>query len=420
MIRTIEEKEIDKKFETLKQFCTNCTPDELDKLDAAYRYAAKVYGDKINSSGELLISHSLSVARIVAEEIGLRSVSLIAALLHDVINTADDNCEEIESKFGKDVATIVRGFKKVSVIDSEKVKLHSENFRSLFLSMIDDVRVIFIKIAHQLYDLRNYSSLTEFQKKIFLNDVQYLYIPITHRMGLYHIKAQLEDMAFRHSYPVEYSKIESRLHKGLRQHLINNLRIKGIKDENVLDAMMNVPRHHFMDSSFIEYAYQDKAFPIGSGQTISQPYTVAFQTELLNVEPGHSVLEIGTGSGYQAVILYNMGAKVYSIERQYNLYRKVKLFFDRYNYKIKVFYRDGYDGLSTFAPFDRIIITAAVPLVPEALKRQLKIGGILVAPVGQKNHQTMIRLIKKGEGEFITEEHGGFVFVPMLPGKAED
>jgi guanosine-3',5'-bis(diphosphate) 3'-pyrophosphohydrolase len=217
MIRTIEEKEIDKKFETLKQFCTNCTPDELDKLDAAYRYAAKVYGDKINSSGELLISHSLSVARIVAEEIGLRSVSLIAALLHDVINTADDNCEEIESKFGKDVATIVRGFKKVSVIDSEKVKLHSENFRSLFLSMIDDVRVIFIKIAHQLYDLRNYSSLTEFQKKIFLNDVQYLYIPITHRMGLYHIKAQLEDMAFRHSYPVEYSKIESRLHETKEQ-----------------------------------------------------------------------------------------------------------------------------------------------------------------------------------------------------------
>ena len=122
---------------------------------------------------------------------------------------------------------------------------------------------------------------------------------------------------------------DSYKHKGLRQHLINNLRIKGIKDENVLDAMMNVPRHHFMDSSFIEYAYQDKAFPIGSGQTISQPYTVAFQTELLNVEPGHSVLEIGTGSGYQAVIHYNMGAKVYSIERQYNLYRKVKLFFDR-------------------------------------------------------------------------------------------
>ena len=251
MIRTIEEKEIDKKFETLKQFCTNCTPDELDKLDAAYRYAAKVYGDKINSSGELLISHSLSVARIVAEEIGLRSVSLIAALLHDVINTADDNCEEIESKFGKDVATIVRGFKKVSVIDSEKVKLHSENFRSLFLSMIDDVRVIFIKIAHQLYDLRNYSSLTEFQKKIFLNDVQYLYIPITHRMGLYHIKAQLEDMAFRHSYPVEYSKIESRLHETKEQQ------------EKYIEKFIRPIKEQF-DKSGISYEIKSRAKSITS------------------------------------------------------------------------------------------------------------------------------------------------------------
>lgn len=213
---------------------------------------------------------------------------------------------------------------------------------------------------------------------------------------------------------------DSYKHRGLRQQLVNGLRIKGITDEKVLEAMMKVPRHLFMDSSFLEYAYQDKAFPIGSGQTISQPFTVAFQSELLRIEPGLTVLEIGTGSGYQASVLYEMGAKVYSIERQYNLYKKVKLFFERYNYKIKVFHRDGYEGLSTFAPFDRIIITAAIPLIPEVLKRQIRIGGILVAPVGHHGHQTMTRLIKTGEYDFVVETHGGFVFVPMLPGKGTD
>lgn len=209
-------------------------------------------------------------------------------------------------------------------------------------------------------------------------------------------------------------------HRGLRQQLVNGLISKGIRDKNVLGALMKVPRHIFMDSSFLEYAYQDKAFPIGSGQTISQPYTVAFQSELLMVEPDMTVLEIGTGSGYQACILDEMGAKVYSIERQFNLYKKVKLFFEKHHYKVKVFHRDGYEGLPSFAPFDRIIITAAVPEIPEELLRQLKIGGLLVAPVGEQGHQTMTRMAKKSEEDFAVEHHGGFVFVPMLPGKGND
>lgn len=213
---------------------------------------------------------------------------------------------------------------------------------------------------------------------------------------------------------------DSYKHRGLRQQLINSLQMKGITDERVLEAMRKVPRHWFMDSSFLEYAYQDKAFPIGSGQTISQPYTVAFMTQLLQVEPEMKVLEIGTGSGYQAAILYHLGAKVYTIERQYKLYKKATELFDKLNYKINVYYRDGYEGLPPFAPFDRIIITAAVPVVPTALKKQLAINGILVAPVGESGYQTMTRLIKKSEEEFETELHGGFVFVPMLPGKSND
>jgi len=209
-------------------------------------------------------------------------------------------------------------------------------------------------------------------------------------------------------------------HRGMRQQLVNGLKSKGITDERVLAALTNVPRHLFMDSSFLEFAYQDKAFPIGSGQTISQPYTVAFQSELLTLEPDMTVLEIGTGSGYQACILDEMGARVYTIERQFNLYKKVKQFFEKYKYKIKVFHRDGYEGLPSFAPFDRILITAATPAIPEELKRQLKVGGILVAPVGKPGHQTMTRLFKHAENEFTEEQHGGFVFVPMLPGKGND
>jgi protein-L-isoaspartate(D-aspartate) O-methyltransferase len=213
---------------------------------------------------------------------------------------------------------------------------------------------------------------------------------------------------------------DSYRHLGMRKNLVNGLINKGIQDENVIEAMHKVPRHLFMDSSFLEFAYQDKAFPIGSGQTISQPYTVAFQSQLLEVKKHMSVLEIGTGSGYQACVLYELGAKVFTIERQFNLYKKVKLFFEKYNYRIKVFHRDGYEGLPAWAPFDRVLITAATPVIPEALKAQLKIGGILVAPVGEQGRQTMTKLIKVSETEFETEQHGGFVFVPMLPGKGND
>jgi protein-L-isoaspartate(D-aspartate) O-methyltransferase len=209
-------------------------------------------------------------------------------------------------------------------------------------------------------------------------------------------------------------------HQGLRKQLVNGLIDKGISDRNVLEAIGKVPRHFFMDSSFLEFAYQDKAFPIGSGQTISQPYTVAFQSELLEVERGMKVLEVGTGSGYQACILLEMGAKVFTVERQTNLYKSVKKFFEKHGYGAKVFNRDGYKGLPTFAPFDRIIITAAIPKIPLGLKAQLKVGGILVAPVGQGSYQTMMRLQKISDNEYDESYHGGFVFVPMLPGTAED
>jgi protein-L-isoaspartate(D-aspartate) O-methyltransferase len=209
-------------------------------------------------------------------------------------------------------------------------------------------------------------------------------------------------------------------HQGMRKRLIDSLVSKGIKDQRALEAMQKVPRHFFMDSSFLEFAYQDKAFPIGSGQTISQPYTVAFQTELLELEDNMSVLEIGTGSGYQACILYEMGAKVFTVERQFYLYKKVKLFLEKHNYKIKVFHRDGYEGLPAYAPFDRVLITAALPSIPEQLKMQLKTGSVLVAPVGRAGHQTMTRLRKISEEQYIEEQHGGFVFVPMLPGKGND
>jgi len=214
--------------------------------------------------------------------------------------------------------------------------------------------------------------------------------------------------------------IDTYRHQGLRRKLVNELKEKGIRDERVLEAIGKVPRHIFMDSSFLEYAYVDKAFPIGSGQTISQPYTVAFQTELLQVEKGMKVLEIGTGSGYQACVLLEMGAKVFTIERQHNLYKKVRKFFEKYGYRARVFYRDGYLGLPAFAPFDRIIITAAVAEIPLALKQQLKTGGILVAPVGSQGYQTMVRLTRKSDHEFEEEHFGGFIFVPMLPGTAQD
>lgn len=206
-------------------------------------------------------------------------------------------------------------------------------------------------------------------------------------------------------------------YKGLRNKLVEEIRKKGITDEKVLDAINKVRRHLFMDSSFIKFAYKDQAFPIGAGQSISQPYTVAFQTELLNVEPLHKVLEVGTGSGYQAAVLAELGAKVFTIERHKELYLKSQMLLNSLQYRIQFFYGDGYQGLPTYGPFDRIIITAAAPLIPDALLGQMKIGGRLVVPVGKQNAQTMTLIEKLGENEFRTTEHGSFVFVPMLGGK---
>lgn len=209
-------------------------------------------------------------------------------------------------------------------------------------------------------------------------------------------------------------------HKGLRKKLIDLLRTKGIKDENVLNAINTIPRHFFFDSSFLEFAYEDKAFPIGSGQTISQPYTVAFQSELLQLEKGMRVLEVGTGSGYQASILAEMGARVFTIERQKLLYDTLKVMNPPLNYRIRLFYGDGYAGLPAHAPFDRILITAAAPYIPQALINQLKTGGILVVPVGETDVQIMTRITKVSESEVKTETHGTFRFVPMLTDKAQD
>ena len=209
-------------------------------------------------------------------------------------------------------------------------------------------------------------------------------------------------------------------HKGLRAKLVKTVQEKGISDEAVLNAINNVPRHLFMDSSFLEFAYQDKAFPIGSGQTISQPFTVAYQSQLLQVQPGDKILEIGTGSGYQACVLIELGAKVFSIERQKNLYQRTKTVLPEIGYRPKLFYGDGYKGLPTFAPFDKIIITAGAPEVPKELLKQLKTGGIMVIPLGSTSVQTMITIEKSGENKYKQVEHGSFRFVPMLSNKAKD
>jgi protein-L-isoaspartate(D-aspartate) O-methyltransferase len=206
-------------------------------------------------------------------------------------------------------------------------------------------------------------------------------------------------------------------HKGLRRKLVEEIRLKGIKDENVLAAIGRVPRHLFMDSGFIKFAYRDHAFPIGSGQTISQPYTVAFQTELLQVQPMHKILEVGTGSGYQAAVLAEMGVSVHTIERQKELYIQSQILLTNLNYRIRFFYGDGYQGLPTYGPFDRILITAAAPSVPDALLDQLKTGGRLVVPIGGNELQVMTLIEKLNENEFRKSEHGSFVFVPMLGGK---
>ncbi|MFO8055629.1 MAG: protein-L-isoaspartate(D-aspartate) O-methyltransferase [Bacteroidales bacterium] len=214
--------------------------------------------------------------------------------------------------------------------------------------------------------------------------------------------------------------VDSYRHKGMRLKLVEQVKAKGIRDERVLEAMGEVPRHVFMDSSFVEHAYEDKAFPIGSGQTISQPYTVAFQTELLQVKKGDKILEIGTGSGYQASLLAFMGAKVFSVERHRKLYLKAKEILDELGYRVKVFYGDGYKGLPTFAPFDKIIITAAAPYIPDALVDQLKTQGWLVVPHGDEGTQVMKTMTKQKDGSLKEKTHGLFAFVPMLKGKSED
>ena len=203
-------------------------------------------------------------------------------------------------------------------------------------------------------------------------------------------------------------------HKGLRNKLVLDLKTKGIKDNSVLEAVKSVPRHLFMDSGFLDHAYQDKAFPIASGQTISQPFTVAFQTELLNVKKDHKILEIGTGSGYQAAILCYMGAKVYTIERIKELYRKTSAFLPSINYRPKkMIYGDGYLGYSEEAPYDSIIVTAGASEIPEELIKQLKIGGRMVIPVGDEV-QKMKLVTKLSESDFETKVFGDFQFVPML------
>ncbi len=205
-------------------------------------------------------------------------------------------------------------------------------------------------------------------------------------------------------------------HKGLRKQLVDALRTKGITDEVVLTAINEVPRHVFLDSSFVELAYQDQAFPIGSGQTISQPSTVAFQTQLLSIEQGMKVLEIGTGSGYQACVLAAMGAKVFSIERQRNLYFKTKEILEQLPFRVKVFLGDGYEGLPTYQPFDRVIITAGAPSIPEKLIEQLKPSGIMVIPMDNTDGegQTMLKVTKMEDGTLKQESFGDFKFVPML------
>jgi protein-L-isoaspartate(D-aspartate) O-methyltransferase len=201
--------------------------------------------------------------------------------------------------------------------------------------------------------------------------------------------------------------------RGLRNKLVKKLREKGIKDERVLTAISIVPRHVFFENALLEHAYQDKAFPIGEGQTISQPFTVAFQSEKLEIRPGDKVLEIGTGSGYQACVLLAMGAKVYTIEYNRNLYERTREFLPEMGYKPFFFHGDGSKGIPAKAPYDKIIVTAGAPVVPTALTDQLAEGGILVIPVGNREKQMMLR-IRKQKGNLISEEFDYFAFVPLL------
>ena len=210
-------------------------------------------------------------------------------------------------------------------------------------------------------------------------------------------------------------------HKGLRKKLADVVAKKGINNTNVLRAIETIPRHLFIpDNALHKYAYEDKPFPIGAGQTISQPYTVAFQTELLDLKPREKVLEIGTGSGYQTAVLLEMGVKVFSIERQKALFDRTKELLPQLGYNTKLFYGDGYKGLPTFAPFDKVIVTAGAPYIPEDLLAQLKIGGILIIPVDEGDSQQMKKIVKVADNKFETEDLGIFRFVPLLKEKGRD
>ncbi len=208
-------------------------------------------------------------------------------------------------------------------------------------------------------------------------------------------------------------------HKGLRKKLVDEIRGKGIYDEGVLNAINNIPRHLFMDNSFIGFAYVDKAFPISAGQTISQPYTVAFQTQALQIKKFDKVLEVGTGSGYQAAVLCEMGATLYTIERQRSLFEFASMLLPKLGYQPRFFYGDGYLGLPTYGPFDKIIVTAGASSVPPLLKEQLAIGGRMVIPVGSADFQVMKIITREKEDVYSEIDGGNFVFVPLLPGLSD-
>jgi protein-L-isoaspartate(D-aspartate) O-methyltransferase len=207
-------------------------------------------------------------------------------------------------------------------------------------------------------------------------------------------------------------------HKGMRRQLTDIIRAKGISDERILDAILHIPRHFFMDSAFDKIAYEDRAFPIAEGQTISQPYTVAYQTQLLEIKPYDKVLEIGTGSAYQACVLAEMDAQVFTIERQRKLFEQNKLFPYLKKYpNIKFFFGDGFEGLPTYGPFDKVVVTAAAPFIPPKLVEQLKPGGKMVIPVGEGHVQRMLRLTKQQDGSTLDEAFDNFSFVPMVEGR---
>ena len=216
------------------------------------------------------------------------------------------------------------------------------------------------------------------------------------------------------NYLSDVNRVDEYRHKGMRRKLSEELQMMGIKDESVLDAIRNIPRHFFIDSTFEKHAYSNKAFPIASGQTISQPNTVANQTELLNCKKGDLVLEIGTGSGYQCAVLCELGMKVHSIERQKELFDTAGPLLRELGYKPFLYYGDGYKGKAAFAPFDGIIVTCGAPFIPEALIEQLKEGGRLVIPVGPEGKQRMITIDKRKCGALVEKDHGDAAFVPML------